>query len=76
VQHVEDEEDRRGGDGGDHAVAVRDLPAALDEEEAEREEDGAERVQAGVEGGKITDTHKKQKAETLKTEKLKEVWQD
>src|SRR5260370_24491238 len=51
VGNVSDEKDGRNDEGAEHAVAVGDDLAAADETIAGDEEDGAERVENGIERG-------------------------
>jgi hypothetical protein len=57
VREVTHEKDDGGAESGNHAVSVRDDVPAFDENKTEREQDRAQTVQGGVDGGQIVNCH-------------------
>src|SRR5687767_4054006 len=57
VVEVAGEKEGGGDERADHAVAVGVLASALDEDVTEGEEDGADAVEAGVDGWKVGEVH-------------------
>src|ERR1700679_4382796 len=57
VSQITRQKDNRGDERGNHAAAVRDFVAPLDEDETEREKNRAQTVERGVDGGQIVDAH-------------------
>ena len=75
VREVAREKDGGGHQRGDHAVAMRDLVTAFDEDEPCGEQHGAKSVEAGVDGGQVGESHqiKKFSLATKSTKGAKEL---
>src|SRR6202035_5458488 len=55
VDEVGGEEEGRGDEGGDHHAAMGPPAPVADEDVSRHQKDGGERIESGVEGGKVLD---------------------